>query len=392
MLSEGQKLERFEGVLINARSQLLLQRSETDFFGDRPWAFVKGLSNKGETPEQSALRMIYEETGYQARIIAALGDYDGSAPATTLFLMEPVGRRTMLKKQAILTRWLSFEEAATFIAQAKDSTDRNCGLATLRAAEQALQNLSNFDRPATCEEDWRTIPMPARRKRIDLNVRYDETAMARIRKGFLPKEMEDHWFAWFEDPFLHLHRSWTGFCIYEVKLIREGEIWVARYALVNQDPTQYACADDKKEVQTLLRGIDELLLNRADTSLAEPMSPSHAIEPVTYKVGPMPPMPPLPPTPYPYTRPYVFTDGTVGFADGFLQAMQLEIFERAGLARKVPFGIEFETDEQKLWLLGRKAFAPHFTHDVNKIAGAKADVDDILNADVRSADRQPWKE
>jgi hypothetical protein len=36
-----------------------------------------------------------------------------------------------------------------------------------------------------------------------------------------------------------------------------------------------------------------------------------SVEIVTYKVGPMPSMPPLPPAPYPYNRPYLFTDGTV---------------------------------------------------------------------------------
>ena len=44
----------------------------------------------------------------------------------------------------------------------------------------------------------------------------------------------------------------------------------------------------------------------------------------------------------PYTRPYVFTDGTVGFADQSLAAMRLDIFERAGVARKVPFGISLK--------------------------------------------------
>jgi ADP-ribose pyrophosphatase YjhB (NUDIX family) len=272
MESGGQKVERFGGVLVNARSQLLLQRSETDFFGDLPWTFVKGPSKKDEPPDQAALRIVYEETGYQARIISTLGNYDGSAPAT-VFLMEPFGRRTLLKKQGRLARWLSFEEAADLIEQTKDSTDRNSALAIWRAAKEALQDLSDIDRPATCEEDWSTIPMPARRKRIDLDVRYDETAMARIRKGFLPGEMEDHWFAWFDDPFLYLHRSWTGFCIYQVDFIREGGVWVARYALVNQDPTQHECADDKEEVRTLLRGIDELLVKRFDTPPAKPRAP-----------------------------------------------------------------------------------------------------------------------
>ncbi|SIO67561.1 hypothetical protein SAMN05443247_11787 [Bradyrhizobium erythrophlei] len=64
--------------------------------------------------------------------------------------------------------------------------------------------------------------------------------------------------------------------------------------------------------------------------------------------------------------------------------MELDIFERAGLARKVPYGISFETNDQKLWLLGRNAFAPPFTHDANKISQAKIDVDEILNAEARS--------
>jgi hypothetical protein len=29
-----------------------------------------------------------------------------------------------------------------------------------------------------------------------------------------------------QDPFLYLHRSWTGFCIYQVDFIREGGAWV----------------------------------------------------------------------------------------------------------------------------------------------------------------------
>ena len=86
MQSEGQNVERFGGVLANARSQLLLQRSETDFFDDLPWTFVNGPSKKDETPDQAALRIVYEETGYRARIISALGNYDGSAPATGLLL------------------------------------------------------------------------------------------------------------------------------------------------------------------------------------------------------------------------------------------------------------------------------------------------------------------
>jgi len=101
MLSNGRGGERFGGVLINARGQLLLSKSDADFFGDPPRTFVKGPSKHGEPPDQTALRLIYEETGYHARIISALGNYDGAAPEKTFFLMEPTGRRVPLKKELV---------------------------------------------------------------------------------------------------------------------------------------------------------------------------------------------------------------------------------------------------------------------------------------------------
>lgn len=375
-------VERFGGVLVNARRQILLAKSDAEFFGDFPWTFVNGPANKDEAPTQAALRIVYEETGYQARIISSLGNYEGNSPDTACYLMEPVGSRPIFKRQKNVTRWLSFEEAASLVAEAKDSNERNYASATLRAVEKAFWTLSDVDRPATCQEDWQTKPMPTRRKRITLDIHYDNKAMARIRKGFLPVEMEDHWFAWFEDPFLYLHRSWTGFCIYQVNFERDAEGWIARYALVNRDLTQYTSMSDDDEVRTLREGIDLLLLRRFDAPSLEATSDVQRFETVTNKVGPMPTMPPLPPTPYPYKRPYVFTDGTVEFADGFLQAMRLNIFEHAGLARKVPFGVGFKTDEEKLWLLGRTTFAPHFIHDVNKITHPDADIDDNLSAET----------
>ena len=34
----------------------------------------------------------------------------------------------------------------------------------------------------------------------------------------MPKSMDDWWFIYYQDDWLYFHRSWTGFCIYEVKL------------------------------------------------------------------------------------------------------------------------------------------------------------------------------
>jgi hypothetical protein len=76
-----------------------------------------------------------------------------------------------------------------------------------------------------------------------------------------------------------------------------------------------------------------------------------------YRLGPPPILPPLPPKPYPYTQKYLFTDGRTGAATGQIVAMFFQFNVRLGVARKIPYGLDIQTDEQKLWLLGRKSFA-----------------------------------
>jgi hypothetical protein len=103
----------------------------------------------------------------------------------------------------------------------------------LRDAREAFEKLPYDDRPATCKEDWKTRPMPRRRTKIVLDISYNADAMTRIRKGFLPTDMGDKWFVWFEEPVLYLHRSWTGFCVYEVNFVPDRQGWRATFALVS---------------------------------------------------------------------------------------------------------------------------------------------------------------
>ena len=61
--------------------------------------------------------------------------------------------------------------------------------------------------------------------------------------GHVPLEMEDKWFSYMEDGSLHIHRSWTGFCIYIVEFSRDGRHRVT----INRDPDEYTNADLDKE-------------------------------------------------------------------------------------------------------------------------------------------------
>ena len=61
--------DAYGGVLINDRGEVQL-REPTNHFGGYVWTFAKGRPDPGETPEQTALREVLEETGQAAQIIA----------------------------------------------------------------------------------------------------------------------------------------------------------------------------------------------------------------------------------------------------------------------------------------------------------------------------------
>ena len=63
----------YGGVLLTRCGRVLLREPANHFDGYH-WTFAKGKSDIGEQPELTALREVYEETGYLAEIITALPD------------------------------------------------------------------------------------------------------------------------------------------------------------------------------------------------------------------------------------------------------------------------------------------------------------------------------
>jgi hypothetical protein len=105
--------------------------------------------------------------------------------------------------------------------------------------------------------------MPELRARLALEARYSAAELARIRVRLVPGQMEDKWFIFLEGDWLSLYRSWTGYCLYHVRLqavddgVRVAEAWV------NRDPQQYTSTDDAYDAVLLAFLIDRLLLGKA---------------------------------------------------------------------------------------------------------------------------------
>ena len=100
-------------------------------------------------------------------------------------------------------------------------------------------------------DDWKIEPFPSLHTTLEIDRIYSEDEFARISLGLIPQQMEDKWFIFYESPWLYLHRSWTGFCIFKVRfeLIPEGakvaEVWV------NREPNQRFGTNDLQSASML---------------------------------------------------------------------------------------------------------------------------------------------
>jgi 8-oxo-dGTP diphosphatase len=99
--------------------------------------------------------------------------------------------------------------------------------------------------------DWKTFDMPDQQAAFILQRSFSDRQMQALRKGNIPKEMEDKWFWYMEGNTLYAHRSWTGFCIYIISFSEDGNHTVT----VNRELSQYKetiIEKDEKLINNLL--------------------------------------------------------------------------------------------------------------------------------------------
>ena len=117
---------------------------------------------------------------------------------------------------------------------------------------------------AATSDSWKTQPMPEQVATLHYSASFTQAEFDLISVGLVPKEMEDKWFIFLHESTLHLHRSWTGACMYEVDLERIGSGYLVREARVNRRSEQYASTDDLYDAKLLHFLIANLLLGHRE--------------------------------------------------------------------------------------------------------------------------------
>ncbi|MCR4622495.1 MAG: hypothetical protein K5663_10490 [Clostridiales bacterium] len=107
--------------------------------------------------------------------------------------------------------------------------------------------MANTHHGAARRGDWKTLPMPEQHETFVLERSFSDEEMDALRRGNIPRAMEDKWFWYMEGATIWAHRSWTGYCIYRIDFKEDGRHVVT----ANRDPGQYRCDSAEEDIRAL---------------------------------------------------------------------------------------------------------------------------------------------
>lgn len=108
----------------NSKGKLRILAAHRPKYDD--WGLPKGKADKGETPEETAVREVFEETGYHCRVIAPLGTtryrINSGIKEVNWFAMRPLPGSPGFKKnkEVDAIQWVSRKKAKTLLDYEND--------------------------------------------------------------------------------------------------------------------------------------------------------------------------------------------------------------------------------------------------------------------------------
>lgn len=107
------------------------------------------------------------------------------------------------------------------------------------------------------KDSWNIEPISEKHTTIPMDESIPSEAFRVVKYGHIPDAMEDHWFMYCDETTIRYYRSWTGFCIYVAKYEDDGETCRITELMVNREPEQYTCTDDKHDIALFMALLTE---------------------------------------------------------------------------------------------------------------------------------------
>jgi hypothetical protein len=108
---------------------------------------------------------------------------------------------------------------------------------------------------AASRTDWKNERIPPAREAFTVDRSYTAAELSSIAGGLIPRQMEDKWFIYYEEPWVYVHRSWSGHCIYMARFEATDAGHTVAEVWANRDPAQYnerSAANDAALLSILL--------------------------------------------------------------------------------------------------------------------------------------------
>ncbi len=135
--------------------------------------------------------------------------------------------------------------------------------------------------------DWMTLTMRGPTEWVPLHIPVEEQAFELIRLGLLPLQMEDKWFIFFEDPVLHLHRSWTGYETFRILVSPSPEGRCIQGVLVSRDERECKYPEGAAAAHIALDTVAALLLGNSYEASDDVVNKWHGIGRALLGEGPV---------------------------------------------------------------------------------------------------------
>jgi hypothetical protein len=104
--------------------------------------------------------------------------------------------------------------------------------------------------------------MGEKRSLLQFHREFTQVEFELLSFGLIPIGMDEKWLIFLENNWLYFNRSWTGVCVYQLKLEKKENNYVVAETWVQRDPEKYKETDLAYDAAVLSFLIDNFLLGK----------------------------------------------------------------------------------------------------------------------------------